>query len=67
MLFSFLTPAPNAEVGAVHEKAMPVLLLNEADREMWLTGSIEDALKLQKPAPNGTLKIVATGRREDRS
>ena len=61
LIFSFLTTAPNAEVAPVHSKAMPVLLLDEAARETWLTGTVDEALKLQRPAPDGTLKIVATG------
>ena len=52
MLFSFLTTEPNAEVGAVHEKAMPVLH-TEADRETWMAAPAEDALALQKPAKMG--------------
>jgi putative SOS response-associated peptidase YedK len=66
MLFSFLTTEPNAEVGAVHEKAMPVLLLTEQDRELWMQGEIEDALALQRPAMDGALRVVARGPREDR-
>ena len=65
LIFSFLTTAPNAEVAPVHSKGMPVLLLDEAARETWLTAPVEEALKLQRPAPDGTLKIVATGEKED--
>jgi putative SOS response-associated peptidase YedK len=65
LLFSFLTTAPNAEVAPVHSKATPVLLLDEAARETWLTAPVEEALKLQRPAPDGTLKIVAVGPKED--
>ena len=65
MLFSFLTTEANAEVGAVHEKAMPVCLLTEAQRETWIRADVEEALALQKAAPNGTLKVVATGTRQD--
>jgi putative SOS response-associated peptidase YedK len=65
LLFSFLTTAPNAVVALVHEKAMPVLLLDEPDRETWLRGSMEEALALQHPAPPGALKIVATGTKQD--
>lgn len=57
LVFAFLTTAPNAEVGEVHEKGMPVLLLTEQDREIWMCGEIEEALKLQRPASDGTLKI----------
>jgi putative SOS response-associated peptidase YedK len=33
-LFAFLTTEPNAEVGQVHPKAMPVILTNEEEREV---------------------------------
>jgi putative SOS response-associated peptidase YedK len=49
----------------VHEKAMPVLLLAEQDRETWMTADVEEALKLQRPAPDGTLRVVATGKKQD--
>ena len=65
MLFSFLTTEPNKEVGEVHEKAMPVLLLTEQDREVWMEGEVGAALELQRPAADGTLRIIATGARQD--
>ena len=65
LLFSFLTTEPNAVVAPVHPKAMPVLLLTEADRETWLTGSPEAALALQRPAPDQVLRVVAKGAKED--
>jgi putative SOS response-associated peptidase YedK len=65
MLFSLLTTGPNAEVGAVHEKAMPVCLLTEQDRELWMQGEAEEALTLQRPALDGTLRVVGRGKRED--
>jgi putative SOS response-associated peptidase YedK len=42
-----------------------VLLLTESDRETWLTGSVEAALGLQRPAPNDALRVVATGEKQD--
>lgn len=37
----------------VHEKAMPVMLMTAEAVEQWLSsGSIEDALAMQKPAPD---------------
>jgi putative SOS response-associated peptidase YedK len=65
LVFSFLTTTPNPVVGAVHPKAMPVLLLTEADREAWLTDPLEDALALQCPAPEQSIRIVATGQKQD--
>jgi putative SOS response-associated peptidase YedK len=64
-LFGFLTCEPNAEVGAVHPKAMPVILTSEAEIETRMTAPAEQALKLQRPLPDGALKIVATGERKD--
>jgi putative SOS response-associated peptidase YedK len=65
LLFAFLTTEPNAEVKLVHEKAMPVLLLDRESRETWIDDSMEEALALQGPSPDGTLEIVATGLRKD--
>ena len=44
---------------------MPVLLLTEQDRELWMQGEIEEALALQSPAKDGALRVVAVGKRED--
>ena len=46
-------------------KAMPVCLLTEQDRETWMTAPWEYASDLQEPLPDGALRIVATGTRED--
>ena len=34
-LYGFLTTEPNAEVGAIHPKAMPVILTTEEERDVW--------------------------------
>jgi hypothetical protein len=44
---------------------MPVILWEQAAWITWLNGSVEGALALQRRAPDGTLKIVATGLRKD--
>jgi putative SOS response-associated peptidase YedK len=62
-LFGFLTTEPNAEVKAVHPKAMPVILTTPAEVETWLTAPTMEALVLQRPLPDGALKIVARGDR----
>jgi len=64
-VFAFLTTESNTLVEPIHPKAMPVLLLTQADRETWLTGSIEDALALQRPASDDALRVVATGQKQD--
>src|ERR1700761_8479274 len=64
-LFGFLTTDANAEVGAIHPKAMPVILTSMEAVEQWLTLPVKEALALQKPLPDGALRIVATGEKED--
>ncbi len=64
-LFGFLTTAPNAEVGAVHPKAMPVILTREDEWDSWLRAPWPDAAHLQRPLPDGALRIVARGLKED--
>lgn len=64
-LFAFLTTDANAEVGAVHPKAMPVILTAPDDIERWLTAPTQEALQLQRPLPDGALTIVARGGRHD--
>ena len=64
-LFGFLTTEANGIVAPVHPKAMPVILTTQAEIETWLTGPIEEALKLQRPLPAAMLEIVATGSKQD--
>ena len=66
-MFGFLTTDANGEVGAIHPKAMPAILTTAEEIEMWLTAPAEQALRLQRPLPNGPLKIVATGEKEDKA
>ena len=56
---------PNDIVAPVHPKAMPVILTTPAEIETWMTAPAEEALKLQRPLPDGALRIVATGVKED--
>ena len=64
-LFAFLTTEPNREVGAIHPKAMPVILTTAQDIDIWMNASKDEALKLQRPLPNGSLVIVARGGKMD--
>jgi hypothetical protein len=63
--YAFLTTEPNAEVSAVHPKAMPVVLTTPEEVETRMTAPPDEALKLQRPLPDGALRIVARGVKED--
>jgi putative SOS response-associated peptidase YedK len=64
-LYAFLTTEPNVEVGAIDPKAMPVILVTPEEVETWMTASPDEALKLQRTLPDGSLQIVARGVKED--
>ena len=57
-LFAFLTTSPSAEVASVHPKAMPVILTDPAEWLAWLTTPWADARALQRPLPDGELKLI---------
>lgn len=57
-LFAFLTTEPNAEVRALHPKAMPAILTKPAEWETWLAAPWAEAKSLQRPLPDGSLQIV---------
>ena len=64
-LYAFLTTEQNAEVGAIHPKAMPVILTTQDEVESWMAAPLDEALKLQRPLSDGLLRIVARGVKED--
>lgn len=63
--FGFLTTDPNAEVAAVHPKAMPVILTTEEERAVWMRAPWEEAKSLQRPLPEGSLVRFHHGAKKD--
>lgn len=64
-LYGFLTTEPNREVGAVHPKAMPVILTRPEEVDAWMRAPADEALQLQRALPDGALRIVARGEKRD--
>ncbi|MEX2495412.1 MAG: SOS response-associated peptidase family protein [Woeseia sp.] len=64
-LYAFLTTDPNRDVGAVHPKAMPVILTEPNDIEIWLTAPWLEACRLQRALADDALRIVARGTKQD--
>jgi len=42
-----------------------MILTMPEEVEIWMTAPVEEALKLQRPLPDGALRIVARGVKED--
>ncbi len=57
-LFAFLTVEPNALIGPIHPKAMPVILRSPQAIDHWLTAPVDEALKLQRPFPDDGLEVI---------
>ena len=49
----------------MHPKAMPVILTTANEVDRWMTAPAAEALALQRPLPDGALRIVARGTKKD--
>lgn len=56
---AFFTTKPNDVVVKIHEKAMPVILNSEEERDVWLWVPWREAKALQRPLPDGALQVIA--------
>ena len=57
--FAFLTCEANQTVGAVHPKAMPVMLTPGDNAERWLTGEVADACSLAVPFADTAMRRMS--------
>lgn len=65
-VYSFLTTRPNALVATINHERMPVLLSEEEQFEMWLSGSPQQAFSLVQSFDADAMQIVQSGAdRED--
>lgn len=57
-LFAFLTSEPNSVIAPIHPKAMPVILTEPEEYDMWITAPWDIAKELQRPLTSTKLCML---------
>ncbi|KQY32994.1 hypothetical protein ASD21_22170 [Caulobacter sp. Root1455] len=64
--YGFLTTESAEPVKTYHSKAMPVILTEPAEWDLWMSDAPwTEVAQLQRPQPEGRLKILARGGKGD--